>query len=178
MSAAEPSEQSLLGVQLAPAFAMNVFPRPRNRRIARVSAAGVLAALVAVIAAGCHGEAVIDTTPKRTDAAGTISGTVRGPEGTSPIEGRTVEVVNIETGERQHVNTNSAGGFTFKVKPGRYRLELQLRDGESIIKQPGVLQINSSDVDANRDIVVGLVRVSRPRFAVPTNDLGLAPPIA
>ena len=150
---------------------------PARRPIAGAGFAAVVA-VVCAIAAGCHGEAVIDTTPKRSDAAGTISGTVRGPEGTSPIEGRMVDAVNVETGERQQVTTNSAGGFTFKVKPGRYRLELQLRDGESIVKQPGVLQINSSDVDANRDIVVGVVRVSRPKFAAPTNDLGLAPPIA
>ena len=40
--------------------------------------------------AACHGGPVIDLSPKPLEADGTISGTVRGPEGTSAIEGRTV----------------------------------------------------------------------------------------
>src|SRR4051812_45748654 len=75
--------------------------------------------------AACHpGTPVVDTGPKPVQADGTISGTVRGPEGTTPFDGRAVEVVNVDTGARQRVLTNSAGGFTFKVRPGKYRVEL------------------------------------------------------
>ena len=128
--------------------------------------------------AACHGGPVIDLSPKPLQADGTISGTVRGPEGTSAIDGRTVEVVNVDTGERQRVTTNNAGGFTFKVKPGNYRVELTLQDGETIVKKPDVIHVNRSDVDAHADFVVGVVRVSRPRNHVPRTDDGLGSAIA
>lgn len=121
---------------------------------------------------------MIDTTPGPAQTDGTISGTVRGPEGTSPIEGRTVQVINVDTGERQTAVTNSAGGFTFKVKPGKYQVELSLRDGETLVKRPKVMTINRSDVDAHADFVLGTARTARPRFSRPRGDDGLGSPIA
>jgi len=114
---------------------------------------------------------------------GTISGTVRGPEGTSSIVGRQVEVINVDSGERQQVATNNAGGFTFKVKPGKYRVEVALVAGESIIKQPGVLHVNKSDVDAHADFVIGSAKTgvgpaSRPRNPASSLTNGLGSPIA
>jgi hypothetical protein len=124
------------------------------------------------------GTPVIDTTPRPIQADGTISGTVRGPEGTSAIEGRTVEVVNVDTGDRQRVATSNTGGFTFKVKPGRYRVELTLRDGETLVKQPGVIDVNRSDVDAHADFVIGAASVVRPRNHAPRANDGLGAAIA
>jgi hypothetical protein len=121
---------------------------------------------------------VYDPGPRPPTADGTISGTVRGPEGTTPIEGRTVEVVNVETGERARVTTNNAGGFSFKLKPGKYRVELTLLDGETIIKKPDVIHLNRSDVDAHADFVIGSGRIARPRFQAPRSDNGLGSPIA
>lgn len=109
---------------------------------------------------------------------GTISGTVRGPEGTSSIEGRQVTVINTATGERQTVATNNAGGFTFKVKPGKYRVELALQPGESILKRPGIMNIDKSDVDAHADFIIGSGRLASPRFAAPRIDNGLGAPRA
>ena len=41
-----------------------------------------------LLMAGCRqGVPVIDTSPRPQQTDGTISGTVRGPEGTSPVEG-------------------------------------------------------------------------------------------
>ena len=129
--------------------------------------------------AGCRrGVPVLDTGPRPVQAEGTISGTVRGPESTSAIEGRIVEVVNVDTNERQRVSTNSAGGFTFKVKPGKYRVELTLRDGESLVKQPGIMNVNRSDIDAHADFVLGSVRIARPRGPGYRTDHGLGSPIA
>jgi hypothetical protein len=128
--------------------------------------------------AACHGGPVIDLSPKPLQADGTISGTVRGPEGTSAVEGRAVEVVNVDTSERQRVMTNNAGGFTFKVKPGNYRVELTLLDGETIVKKPDGIHVNRSDVDAHADFVLGVVRVSRPRNHVPRANDGLGSAIA
>lgn len=125
-----------------------------------------------------QGVPVVDTTPQPQRADGTISGTVRGPEGTSPIDGRTVEVINLETGERQRTTTNNAGGFTFKVSPGRYRVELLLREGEILVKRPGVMSVNRSDVDAHADFVLGIARTARPRPSMNRGFDGLGSPSA
>lgn len=124
------------------------------------------------------GVPVIDPGPRPTQMDGTISGTVRGPEGTSPIEGRAVEVVNVETGERQRATTNNAGGFTFKVKPGKYRVELAVLHGEVVIKKPSIINVNRSDVDAHADFLLGSSRVARPRGPRLRGDDGLGSPIA
>ena len=132
-----------------------------------------LGVAIVMTLAACHPGPVVDLGPKPLEADGTISGTVRGPEGTSAIEGRDVEVVNVETGDRQHTATNNAGGYTFKVRPGKYRVELSVRDGESIVKKPDVINVNRSDVDADADFIVAAARVSRPRFRAPRADDGL-----
>ena len=139
-----------------------------------------LSAVIATLfgLAACHGGPVIDLSPKPLQADGTISGTVRGPEGTSAIDGRAVEVVNVDTGERQHATTNNAGGFTFKVRPGKYRIELTLQDGETLMKRPDVINVNRSDIDAHADFIVGAARVSRPRNRAPRADDGLGSAIA
>ena len=125
-----------------------------------------------------QGVPVLDTSPGPAEQNGTISGTVRGPEGTSAIDGRVVEVVNIDTGHRERVTTNSAGGFSFKLPPGKYRVEVTLREGESIVKQPGVIHLNRSDVDAHADFILGTARVSRPRPSQYRSDDGLGSPVA
>lgn len=142
-----------------------------------------IALYVSVIAlmltlAACHGGPVVDLSTKPVEADGTISGTVRGPEGTSPISGRTVEVVNVDTGERQRASTSVTGGFTFKVKPGKYRVDLSLLDGETLIKRPDVINVNRSDVDAHADFVLGAARASRPRARMPRSNDGLDAGIA
>jgi hypothetical protein len=138
-----------------------------------------LAVLALAAGAGCRrGVPVVDAGPRPPEAQGTISGTVRGPESAAALEGRIVEVVNVETNERQRVTTNSAGGFTFKVKPGRYRVELTLREGEAIVKGPGVMNVNRSDVDAHADFILGSARVSRPRGPAYRTDHGLGSPVA
>ena len=146
-------------------------------RSATVFGLAVVAALLSLLA--CRpGTPVIDTTPKPIQADGTISGMVRGPEGATPIEGRTVEVDTVDTGERQRVVTSNTGGFTFKVKPGRYRVELTLRERETLVKKPGVLSVNRSDVDASADFVIGAATVVRPHNHGPRADDGLGAAIA
>ena len=137
------------------------------------------ATMIAVVFPACRpGMPVIDPTPGPAQADGTISGTVRGPEGTSPIDGRMVEITNIDTGEKQRVDTNNAGGFTFKVKPGKYQVQLTLREGEVLIKKPSVINVNRSDVDAHADFVIGAGRTPRSRFPQLRGDDGLGSPSA
>lgn len=125
-----------------------------------------------------QGVPVIDPGSPPPTVAGTISGTVRASAGTTSLEGRTVEIINVETGARERTTTSNSGGFTFKVKPGKYRVELLLHDGETLVKRPGIINVNRSDVDAHADFVVGTSRVVRPRFAAPRFDNGLGHPIA
>jgi carboxypeptidase family protein len=136
-----------------------------------------LAVAMASIAACRRGVPVIDPGERPPTADGTISGTVRGPEGTSSIAGRDVVVVNIATGERQRTQTNPAGGFTFKVKPGKYRVEVATVAGESVLKQPGVMNVNRSDVDAHADFVLGSAKASRRRGTTPAIPM-LGQPVA
>lgn len=134
-----------------------------------------MGAIVLVSGLGCRlGVPVAD--PEPLASAATISGTVRGPEGTSAVEGRVVEVVNIETGERQRVATNRAGGFTVRVKPGKYRAHVALRDGESLVRQPRPIELHPSDI-ARADFVIGSVRVSTPRSPGSQHDPALLAPV-
>jgi hypothetical protein len=143
------------------------------------------ALLAVVIATGCRpGGPIIDTGPRPEGVHGTISGTVRGAQGSAAIEGRLVEVVNLETNDRQQVTTNKAGGFTFKVRPGKYRVELTLRPGETIVKAPDVMHVNPSDIDAHADFIIstsgsgGVSDRSRPRLPATRLDPGLGSPMA
>jgi hypothetical protein len=136
---------------------------------------GILALLMT--GACRRGVPVVDVGPKPPDARGTISGAVRGPEGTSPVVGREVQIINADTGERQTVKTGVTGGFTVQVPAGKYRLELPLKDGETLVKRPGIIDLNKSDVDAQIEFVLASVRVSRPRGPAYRVDNGLGSPI-
>ncbi len=48
-----------------------------------------------------------------------------------------------------------AGGFSIPVPPGKYRLEVELQGAERILQSPGTLDINESDLDANRELAIG-----------------------
>jgi hypothetical protein len=153
-----------------------VIPHPARLASLVTLLTGVIALLS--IHACRQGVPVLDPGPRPAVAAGTISGTVRASAGTTPIEGRTVEVVNVDTGARERTTTSNAGGFTFKVLPGKYRVDVVLLDGETLVKRPGVIEVNRSDVDAYADFIIGTTRIARPRFAAPRTDNGLGPPIA
>jgi hypothetical protein len=140
---------------------------------------GIAVSAVLLSLLACRpGTPALETSPKPTQADGTITGMVRGPEGSTPIEGRTVDVVNVDTGEHQRVATSHTGGFTFKVKPGRYRVELALREGETLVKKPAVITVIRSDDDTHADFVIGTATVARPRNHAPRADDGLGAAIA
>ena len=137
-----------------------------------------LGIVLLLFAAGCRrGVPVVDLGPKPPDARGTLSGVVRGPEGTSAVVGREVQIVNTETGARYTAKTSETGGFTIQVPAGKYRLELALRDGETLVKRPGIVDLNKSDLDTRIEFVLANVRVSRPRGPAYRLDNGLGSPI-
>ena len=117
------------------------------------------AALVVLLAvsgaAGCRmGQPLLVSESGNMSTPGTIGGIVS-VAGGDRLAGRHVTAVQVTTKQRYAATTNVTGGFSIKVPPGEYRLEVDLRDGERIVSDPGVIHINKSDLDANLEIVVG-----------------------
>jgi Carboxypeptidase regulatory-like domain len=107
--------------------------------------------LFTVLATGaCHPGPVL--TPKA-DVGGTIAGIVS-TEGNAPVTGRKVTAVDVATGMRYDATTGPNGGYTIKVPEGTYRLELELRSGEVVVKQPAETRIQKSDLDPRRDFTI------------------------
>ena len=88
-----------------------------------------------------------------------------------------MDVIDLTTNRRQRVTTDEHGGFSVSLDPGDYRVVLTLLDGEAIIREPGVIHVDRSDVDTNADFVIGTSRASRPRPAYKVDD-GLGSPVA
>ena len=120
-----------------------------------VNRAGTLLAVLAVLAgAACRtSRPVWSATPGDDTTPGTIAGILLTPGG-EPVAGRPVSAVALGTTRRYTAVTNVTGGFSIPVPPGKYRLEPELREGETVVRDPGVVDINKSDLDANREIVI------------------------
>jgi hypothetical protein len=117
----------------------------------------LLLPLTLLTVAGCHPGPVIGTGPKPPAVGGTIAGIVS-TDGNAAVPGRKVTAVNTATGARYDVTTATNGGYTLKVPEGTYRLELELRPGETIAKHPEETRINRSDLDPKRDFVISGAR--------------------
>jgi hypothetical protein len=136
--------------------------------------------LLALLLTGAcrRGVPAVDLGPKPPAARGTITGIVRGPEGTSAVTGRTVEIVNTATGERHTVQTGANGGFTIELPAGKYRLDLPLNSGETLVKRPGIVNLDKGDIDSHIEFVLAVSRVARPHGPAYRLDNGLGSPIA
>ncbi|MEO6239183.1 MAG: carboxypeptidase-like regulatory domain-containing protein [Vicinamibacterales bacterium] len=111
----------------------------------------VAAALLA--SAACHPGPIIDTGSKPAAVGGTIAGIVS-TEGNTALAGRKVTAIESAKGTRYEATTGVNGGYTIQVPEGTYRLEVQLRDGERVAKQPPETRIGKSDLDPHRDFVI------------------------
>ena len=85
---------------------------------------------------------------------GTIAGIVSATGGTTALASRKVTAINTATQARFDTTTAANGGYTLKVPEGTYKIEIELRPGESLAKQPGETRINNGDLDSGRDFVV------------------------
>ena len=107
-------------------------------------------------ALACHhpGPAAGGTkTPERTGTIAGIVSAVGGGSG-SGLAGRKVTAVDLASNARYDATTGADGGYTIKVPMGHYRLELELRPGETIQTKPDEVHISRSDLDSGRNFVV------------------------
>jgi hypothetical protein len=82
---------------------------------------------------------------------GTIAGMVTATGGTVPVAGRRVTAVNVATRATYDATTSVTGGYTIKVPEGTYRIQVELRGGEALARQPEDTQVNNGDLDPGRD---------------------------
>ena len=116
----------------------------------------VTAAVMSSVACMPHGP-VVDTGSKPPGVGGTIAGLVRTSAG-SPLIGRKVTVTSVEGGQKYETSTATNGGYTIKVPTGKYRIEVELHDGEALEKAVTETEVNTGDLDPHRDFVVTVKR--------------------
>lgn len=119
----------------------------------------VLLALSLLTSAGCHPGPVVGTGPRPPGVGGTIAGIVS-TDSKVAVPTRKVTAINTETGARFEATTGVNGGYTIKVPEGTYRLEVELRPGETVARQPGETRINRSDLDPQRHFVITVGKTS------------------
>jgi hypothetical protein len=137
----------------------------------------VVAGMLTVIACR-RGAPVLDPGPKPPEMNGTISGRVMGVDDSARLVNRRVTIVSLDNGMKFTTSTTSTGGFTTKVPPGHYRVEIALRQDEHLVKAPNIVSINPSDVDANLEFVIAVGAAQhRPVDSLRDED-GLGSPIA
>ena len=115
-------------------------------------AAALLAALALTAGPACHAHRPLLSAESKT-TPGTIGGILQTESGEA-IAGRRVEAIGLTTGERYSAVTNVTGGFSIPVPPGKYRLQVELQEGETVVRDPGTIEIHSSDLDANLEVVI------------------------
>ena len=102
---------------------------------------------------GCHPGPVVGSGPKPAAVGGTIAGIVSS-DSNAALAGRKVTAIDTVGGKRYEATTGVNGGYTIQVPHGTYRLEVELRQGEKVAKQPGETKIDKSDIDPHRDFVI------------------------
>jgi hypothetical protein len=116
--------------------------------------------VLGVFAAACHPGAVINADPKQ--VGGTIAGIVRATDGSMALTTRKITVTNTKTGEKFVGTTGANGGYTIKVpQEGTYHIEVEVRDGEVVTKQPEDTLVNNGDLDSGRDFEITVRRAAR-----------------
>jgi hypothetical protein len=108
----------------------------------------------AVITAGCHPGPVVDAGAKQPSVGGTIAGIVTTADASVAVPGRKVTAIETTTGSRYDATTASNGGYTIRVPEGTYRIEIELKPGEALAKQPDTTKVSNSDLDPGRDFVI------------------------
>ena len=106
---------------------------------------------LAALSAACHPGPILST---EQIVGGTIAGIVTTADSTVAVPGRKVSVIDVNTGSRRDTTTGANGGYTIQVPVGTYRLEIELRSGETLARQPEPTHVNNGDLDPHRDFVI------------------------
>jgi hypothetical protein len=111
-------------------------------------------------AAACRGPVI--TTDPGIKAGGTIAGIVRATDGSIPLVTRKVTAIHVASGAKFETTTGVNGGYTIKVpEVGKYRIEVELREGEVVAKGPEETDINNGDLDPGRDFEITVAAAAR-----------------
>jgi hypothetical protein len=113
----------------------------------------IVLGLALLTSAACHPGPVVNTGPNSSAVGGTIAGIVS-TQANAAMAGRKVTAIDTVGGKRYEATTGANGGYTVQVPPGTYRLEVELRPGEKVSKQPGDTKIGKGDLDAQRHFVI------------------------
>lgn len=116
-----------------------------------------LLCVVLMLGGGCasmrHGRPIVGGSVIA-NPTGTISGHVWTTGGT-PLEGRRVSAISLTTSKRYEAITSNDGGYTIQVPKGRYRMEVEQREGDQSVRQPPDDHITLGDLDEAVDFVIG-----------------------
>ncbi len=104
----------------------------------------------------CHPGPVLDTGPNPPSVGGTVAGLVTTADATVAVPTRKVTVIETTTGSRYDATTAANGGYTIQVPEGTYRIEVELRAGEVLTKQPDPTLVTNGDLDTGRDFVIAV----------------------
>jgi len=116
----------------------------------------VLASFV-VSSIACHTERpIINTGATQPSVGGTIAGIVKTEDPRVVPLSRKVTASDVRSGSRFEATTGTNGGYTIKVPVGTYRVEVELRDHETLVKQPAETHVNNGDLDPARDFVISV----------------------
>jgi hypothetical protein len=114
-----------------------------------------------IVAVACRGPVI--TTDPGLNVGGTIAGIVRATDGSVPLVTRKVTAIHAASGARYETTTGVNGGYTIKVpQQGRYRIEVELRQGETIAKGPEETDVNNGDLDPGRDFEITIAAAAKP----------------
>ncbi len=106
----------------------------------------------ALSAASSHPGPVLNAQPNK--VGGTIAGIVKTTDAAIAVPGRKVSVDRCQNRRATRNDDGANGGYTIQVPEGTYRFELELREGETLAKQPDHTHVSNSDLDATRDFVI------------------------
>jgi hypothetical protein len=143
----------------------------------RLSSFGGLIALAVSLAAtaGCgHADGLPRAEPP---ADVTITGVIRAPERGHAVAGRVIQAVNMDTGQSIRSTTNDTGGYQVSVVPGRYRVNILLLPGESVLDGPDVIDAAGADARVRADFLLGTT-MPEPRRPRPRQPAVLGAPSA
>lgn len=104
----------------------------------------------------CHPGPVVDTGPRPPSVGGTVAGIVTTADTTVALPSRKVTATETTTGTRYEASTAANGGYTIQVPEGTYRIEVELRTGEVLAKQPDPTRVTNGDLDTGRDFVIAV----------------------